>query len=132
MIAGIRPDITQEEMEAILCASADDQVGDAKDTQGWDKYHGWGRLNAYNAVAMAMSENAITHDGLGNVTLSWSSPPNASNRTPFKVESAPSPTGTWSTIATAGDMTYSASQTTWQVSGTADSNVLLRVLTRPH
>lgn len=131
IIAGIRPNIGQEEMEAILCASADDQVGDAKDTPGHDNYHGWGRLNAYNAVVMAMSSNRFSNDGPGNFTMSWDSPPNASNRNPFKVQTATAVTGIWTTVAASNDFTYTASQTTWQVNGLSDTNVFLRVLIRP-
>jgi thermitase len=48
------PTLTPAQIQDILQKSADDQVGDpAEDTKGWDKYFGWGRLNAFKALTMA-------------------------------------------------------------------------------
>ena len=45
------PSLTPEQIRTILQNSADDQVGDpSEDTKGWDKYYGWGRLNAHRAL----------------------------------------------------------------------------------
>ncbi|MBN1757089.1 MAG: S8 family serine peptidase [Chitinispirillaceae bacterium] len=48
------PTLTPAQIKEILHQSADDQVGDpSEDTKGWDKYFGYGRLNAYNALKLA-------------------------------------------------------------------------------
>ncbi|MGZ5001823.1 MAG: S8 family serine peptidase [Chthoniobacterales bacterium] len=59
IVASLKPGITQRQMEQLLCASAQDQVGDATDTPGWDQYYGFGRLNANYAVTMAASSSAL-------------------------------------------------------------------------
>ncbi len=53
LLASIDPSLDHVRAEEILRASADDQLGDANDTPGWDQYHGAGRLNAGRAVALA-------------------------------------------------------------------------------
>ena len=55
LLASVRPLLDQEQARALLCAGADDQVGDATDTPGFDYYFGWGRLNAYNSVLLAQT-----------------------------------------------------------------------------
>ncbi|MBN1294128.1 MAG: S8 family serine peptidase [Candidatus Latescibacteria bacterium] len=50
------PAMSPDQIKEILQKSADDQVGDpAEDTKGWDKYYGWGRLNAYNALTYTIA-----------------------------------------------------------------------------
>lgn len=56
IIASLRPTINQREMEQLLCATAQDQVGGATDTPGWDQYFGYGRLNARYAVQLAAQQ----------------------------------------------------------------------------
>lgn len=42
---------TPAQLRAIIQSSADDLVGDpAEDVQGWDKYMGWGRVSAFDAL----------------------------------------------------------------------------------
>jgi subtilisin family serine protease len=56
------PDLTPAQVLEILQKSADDQVGDpSEDTQGWDKYYGWGRLNAHKALQLASSVKKINN-----------------------------------------------------------------------
>ncbi len=52
LLASHRPGITPAEAKALLCASADDVVGDATDRLGHDIYHGWGRLNVARALRL--------------------------------------------------------------------------------
>jgi len=43
--------LTPDEVRERIQSSADDTVGDpAEDTPGWDKYMGWGRVSAYQAL----------------------------------------------------------------------------------
>jgi hypothetical protein len=45
------PDITPAVVTQIIESTAEDQVGDtAEDTKGYDKYYGYGRINAYNTL----------------------------------------------------------------------------------
>ena len=54
LIMGANPDLSPDEIESILEASADDLVGGSD----WHAYYGHGRINAAAAVAMAL--NAVT------------------------------------------------------------------------
>ncbi len=58
IIASLDPSITQEKMEKLLCATAQDQVGGASDAPGWDQYFGFGRLNARFAVELGATRAA--------------------------------------------------------------------------
>jgi hypothetical protein len=79
----------------LLCAGADDRVGDATDTAGFDQYYGWGRLNAYNSVLLARMRVDRVQRSNQVVRLSWISPPNASNRQPYEVQFQNLVTGAW-------------------------------------
>jgi len=51
---------TPAQIKAILEQTAEDQVGDAaEDTQGFDIYHGHGRVNAFNALSSSLSTKEI-------------------------------------------------------------------------
>jgi thermitase len=51
LIHAVRPGYTVEELQSVLRATADDQVGPPnEDKKGWDRYFGAGRLNAAHAV----------------------------------------------------------------------------------
>ncbi|MBN1757990.1 MAG: S8 family serine peptidase [Chitinispirillaceae bacterium] len=62
------PTLTPAQIKEILHQSAEDQVGDpSEDTKGWDKYFGYGRLNAYNALKLA--SGVTTPQRLRRITL---------------------------------------------------------------
>ncbi|MEA3340370.1 MAG: S8 family serine peptidase [Chloroflexota bacterium] len=64
LIHGIRPGYTVEELRAVLRATADDQVGPPnEDKKGWDRYFGWGRLNAAQAVRYVAPPADVTIAG---------------------------------------------------------------------
>jgi thermitase len=45
------PRRTPAQITRLICLSSDDQVGNpSEDTPGWDKYHGWGRINMYRTL----------------------------------------------------------------------------------
>jgi len=114
LLAGLRPDLRQDQARALVCAGAEDGVGDATDTPGFDNYYGWGRLNAYNTVLLAQTriDQAQAIPG-GGIVLSWSSPPNASNRQPYRVETAISVAGPWTLITNTNGFAYSPVRTYW-------------------
>lgn len=51
------PNRTPAQIKSIIETSADDQVGDpTEDTQGWDQYYGYGRINALKALSNATTK----------------------------------------------------------------------------
>ncbi|HYG34630.1 MAG TPA: S8 family serine peptidase, partial [Clostridia bacterium] len=52
LLAALRPDLNQEQARLLLCAGADDSLGDVLDAPGFDIYYGWGRLNAYHSMVL--------------------------------------------------------------------------------
>lgn len=51
LILAYNPTLTPTQVRTIIENTADDQVGDpGEDTSGWDKYMGYGRINAYAAM----------------------------------------------------------------------------------
>jgi thermitase len=50
------PSRTPAQLRSIIESTAEDQVGDPlEDTPGFDSYHGYGRINAFNALMLAVS-----------------------------------------------------------------------------
>lgn len=46
-----KPERTSEDLKQIITATAKDQIGDSReDKRGWDKYYGYGRVDAYSAL----------------------------------------------------------------------------------
>ena len=113
LLAAIKPDITQEQARKLLCAGADDQVGDAFDTPGFDIYYGWGRLNAYNTLVLAQTRIETTTFSPSNTLIfSWTSPPNAPTKEPYQMEASDSPVTNWFAL-TNGAFTYTSDRTFW-------------------
>lgn len=130
LLAGLNPDLSQEQARILLCAGADDEVGDpAQDTAGFDDYHGWGRLNAYNTLVLA--QTAIATVGLtaqGLPQCSWPAPPNAASRLPYEVQAAVSQGQDWVARPLPGLLSYAPSQAVWQAeSSISDGTEALRV-----
>jgi len=59
IVASLKPRIAQREMEQLICASAQDRVGDGTDMPGWDLFYGYGRLNAKYAVQIAKQQTPL-------------------------------------------------------------------------
>lgn len=85
LILSVNPDLTADEVQFIIESTADDQIGDPleeEDTEGWDQYYGWGRINNEGALLKAGSfsiddtlfgwwkfdegEETIAHDSAGD------------------------------------------------------------------
>ena len=63
LIAGLRPDLSPEDIRELINASAQDQVGKAsEDIPGFDIYYGHGRLNAYDALRRAQASESSDGD----------------------------------------------------------------------
>lgn len=56
--------LTPDSIRAIITATADDEVGDpVEDAPGWDKYMGWGRVSAEQAVSYGAVRSHLSHRG---------------------------------------------------------------------
>jgi subtilisin family serine protease len=117
LLASLKPNITHEQVQTLLCAGAEDQVGDANDTAGFDNYYGWGRLNGYNTLLLAQTQATATRSN-SQVILSWRSPTNAANKKPYRIEFASIPSGPWTTLTTSSNFTYGVTNTCWRDNGT--------------
>ena len=119
LLASIRPNLNQEEARTLLCAGADDRVGDpSQDTPGFDEYYGWGRLNAYNSLILAQTRIQGLQFTNGNqMTFTWASPPNGSSKRPFRVEFASTPAGPWARLNSSSNITYTATLARWVDNG---------------
>ena len=119
LLAAVRPGITQNEVHTLLCAGAEDGVGDATDTPGFDYYYGWGRLNALNSLLLAQTRvdeiQVLTNR---TVQLSWRSPGNASNKQPYQVDFRTSLTNSWTPLNPASGFSYQTNRTYWTDDGT--------------
>ena len=113
LLAAVRPGLNQNEARQFLCAGAEDQVGDATDTQGFDNYHGWGRLNAFNSLLLATTQIDQPRIMGGQIKLSWISPMNASNKRPFQVEYKKLLTDAWIPLTNANAFRYETHFTSW-------------------
>lgn len=85
LLCGLYPSLKQADIRVLLCSAADDEVGDASDTPGFDIYYGAGRLNAYNSLLLAQTRIDNVEIAVGALTLSWPAPSNASANQPFEV-----------------------------------------------
>ena len=117
LLAALNPAITHEQVQTLLCAGAEDQLADANDTAGFDNYHGWGRLNAYNTLLLAQTRASATRSN-SNTILSWRSPTNAASRQPYRIDYAHAVTGPWTTLNSSTNFTYGTTNTTWKDNGT--------------
>ncbi len=59
LLLSINPHFSFEQVYGLLKAGARDQVGlPWEDTKGWDKYYGWGRIDAYRSLLAAYTNNS--------------------------------------------------------------------------
>lgn len=98
LLLSLNPDLDQNSVLALLAAGAEDQVGDAQDTVGFDSYYGWGRLNLNHSLILARTSPQITTRADGGARLRWTAPPNAATRQPYKLCWSEDMT-TWNTVS---------------------------------
>ena len=130
LLASVRPGISQDEARLLLCAGAEDGVGDANDTPGFDNYYGWGRLNAYNSLLLAKTLVDRAEWSNGAIRLSWPSPANASNKQPYEVQFKNDLTDTWITATDAAAFSYTTDRTFWSDTNAVVSAKFYRVRLR--
>ena len=127
LLRGLYPGLTHGQVHTLLTAGADDQVGKpAEDVAGFDVYHGWGRLNAYNTLVLA----GTRLDSAGwdpAASLRWASPPNASNREPYVVERSGTVTGEFAAVSSPEQFQYGTNVAVWQSSSPLQDSDYYRV-----
>lgn len=96
LLASLRSDLTQADARLLLCAGAEDGVGDPADTPGFDSFYGWGRLNVFNTLLLATTHlDLIRSSPEGLTELSWRGPPNALAKMVYQVEFQSAPNVPW-------------------------------------
>jgi subtilisin family serine protease len=66
LMLAVNPALTFDQVYSVLKTSAHDQVGLAsEDTQGWDKYYGWGRIDAYRSLVAAQGTGLFSQVAVG-------------------------------------------------------------------
>jgi len=118
LLAAVRPGLTQADARLLLCAGADDEVGNATDTPGFDNYYGWGRLNAVNSLVLATTRVDQTRHASGLIELSWISPANAGRKQPYRVEYKTSLASGWIPLTDTNAFRYATNRTYWTDDGT--------------
>ncbi len=117
LLAAVRPNLTQAEALQLLSLGAEDQVGGATDTPGFDEEHGWGRLNAYHSLLLATTQVDYIWRTNDHIELSWASPANAATRQPYQVEYRPSLNGNWIPLTNTAAFHYDSDHTRWSDDG---------------
>jgi subtilisin family serine protease len=57
LILSVRPTLSVDSLYWYIEVGAQDLVGHpSEDTPGWDQYYGWGRINAYNSLRLALGQ----------------------------------------------------------------------------
>ena len=117
LLSAVRPNLAQADARLLLCAGAEDQVGDAADTPGFDNYYGWGRLNAFHSLLLATTRmDSIRHTSVV-IELSWIAP-GAGNKDLYRVEYRTSLAGPWIALTNTNAFRYTPNRTHWIDDGT--------------
>ncbi len=69
LLLSINPSLTVNQIRLILQQSSQDLVGDSFDTVGWDKYYGFGRINAFNAISNPLLSNTEYYTESKNIKV---------------------------------------------------------------
>ncbi len=86
LLLSIDPGFSRRDLKLFLYAGSDDQLGDENDTPGWDKYHGWGHLNLYNSVVLAMMPTKIQEISEERGTLRWKVPTRRRSEVGYQIQ----------------------------------------------
>jgi len=66
LMLSVNPALTFDQVYSALKTGARDQVGlTSEDTQGWDEYFGWGRIDAYRSLIAATGTNLFSQIAVG-------------------------------------------------------------------
>lgn len=138
LLASVRPSFNQETARTLLCAGAEDQVGDASDVPGWDPYYGWGRLNAAYSIQLALTEaNASVAPDASGAVLAWKATGHAPDRHPYRVLYS-ADLFAWVTLTNHSAITFTGGEARWTDDGSetgsfppAENRRYYRVLITP-
>jgi hypothetical protein len=122
LLCGLNPKLSQADVRALLCSGADDQVGDAADTAGFDIYYGAGRLNAYNSLLLAQTRIDQVIAGANNISISWPTPDNASTKKPYEIMRRSFEESFWTRVATSDAISFQNRRASW-TSSTASPGI---------
>lgn len=57
LMLSVRPTLSVDSLYIYIALGAEDRVGNPlEDTPGWDPYYGFGRINAYNSIRLALGQ----------------------------------------------------------------------------
>jgi len=72
LLLSLKPELTPAQVREIIEQTAEDKVGlAAEDTPGWDMYYGHGRINAYQALALAAGISVVATQPQQLATTTW-------------------------------------------------------------
>lgn len=113
LLCGLQPNLKQADVRALLCAGADDQIGDASDTAGFDIYYGAGRLNAYHSLLLAQTRIDRVTTSNGALSISWTGPDNISTKKPFEILFRGLAATTWTRVGATNSVIFNANRASW-------------------
>jgi len=90
LMLGLDLSLNLQQIYDKLKFSAHDQIGDpSEDIPGWDKYYGWGRIDAYSVIQsiipVELSSFTANVNNDGNVILNWNTATELNNQM-FEIE----------------------------------------------
>lgn len=112
LLLTVRPSLDHYGVRSLLIAGAEDGVGGADDTAGYDTSHGWGRLNVWNSILLAQTEVKSVKNAGGELQLSWTTPTNAATKRPYSVSKTDSLGSPWTNVL-ASPVTISGTNAAW-------------------
>jgi hypothetical protein len=78
LMLSLNKSLSFDEVYEILKESAADQIGwTSEDKPGWDKYYGWGRINAYRALRLVQERMKAVPEAFA-ITYNYPNPFNSS------------------------------------------------------
>ncbi len=88
LIYALNPNFTPAQVRSFIETTAKDQVGSpTEDVAGWDKYMGWGRIDAYQAIIKAQASVGIKETGWNKAAITFFPNP-FSDRAMLKISKA--------------------------------------------
>lgn len=112
LLLAANPTLDHYSVRSLLIAGAEDGVGGAEDTLGYDTSHGWGRLNIWNSLQLARTTVSTSKNPVSGLLLSWTTPTNAEAKRPYSVSKTGSLGSPWTNIVGA-PVAISGTNATW-------------------
>lgn len=113
LLLSLRPELSPEDLRALLRFGAEDLVGDENDLPGFDSAYGHGRLNALNSLRLVETRLDVNvHTLPGHLLLSWRVPNTARTKAPFIVEKSHDGRA-WSPAMSGRPVQYTTTRATW-------------------